>query len=126
MYMKVFPTITANDLKASREFYERALGFEVVEKWEHEGQVMGLQMRAGGVDLYLSQDDFAKGKDREKGVGMRFFLVCDNVDAAAQRVEQSGYEFTQPLADQDWGSRDFVVTDPDGFVISVSQPAVTN
>lgn len=126
MFMKVFPTITANDLKASREFYEKALGFEVVEKWEHEGQVMGLQMRAGGVDLYLSQDDFAKGKEREKGVGMRFFLVCDNVDAAAQRVAQSSFEFTQPLADQDWGSRDFVVTDPDGFVISVSQPAVTN
>lgn len=126
MYHKILPSITASDLKASRDFYEKALGFEVVEEWEHEGQVLGLQMRTGEVDLYLSQDDFAKGKDRVKGAGLRFFLICDDVDAAAQRVEQSGYELTQPLSEQDWGSRDFAVTDPDGFLISVSRPVVTN
>lgn len=126
MYSKVFPALTASDLQASRDFYEKALGFQVVEEWQHDGKVMGLQMRAGEVDLYLSQDDFAKGKDRVKGVGMRFLLVCDDVDAAARRVERSGYEFTQPLTDQEWGSRDFAITDPDGFVTSVSKPAVAN
>lgn len=126
MYRKVFPTLTASDLEASRDFYEKALGFEAVEEWIHDGEVMGLQMRAGEVDIYLSQDDFAKGRDRVKGVGMRLYLVCDDVDDAARRVERSGYEFSQPLADQEWGSRDFAVTDPDGFVTSVSKPVAPN
>ena len=126
MYSKILPSLTASDLQASRDFYEKALGFEVVGEWEHEGVVLGLQLHNGDIDLYLTQDDFAKGRERRKGVGMRFILICEDVDRAARRVEQSGYEFTQPLTDQEWGSRDFAVTDPDGFLISVSRPVVEN
>ena len=120
MYKSLSPSITANDLDASRRFYQRALGFQLEDTYEEDGKVLGLQMRVGTITLYLSQDDFAKGADRDKGIGMRFYISCADVDSAAKRVEESGYEFLQPLTDQPWGARDFAVQDPDGFVTSVS------
>ncbi len=121
MYKLLSPSITASDLAASRKFYEDALGLEVTDTYEEDGKVLGLKMQAGGVQYFLSQDDFAKGSERTKGVGMRFYISCDDVDAAAKRVEESGYEFFQPLTDQPWGTRDFAVQDPDGFITTVSR-----
>ncbi len=126
MFKKLTPSITANDLQASQDFYQKALGFEILDSYEQDGKVVGLHLHTAGADLFLSQDDFAKGHDREKGVGMRFYISCDDVDAAAKRVDDTGVDFFQPLADQPWGSRDFAVKDPDGFVISVGTEADVN
>ena len=77
------PTITANDLGASIEWYRDVMGFVVAREMEHEGQRVGAMMSAGGVQFLIGQDDFAKGRDRQKGVGLRFHFVAEqNVDGA--------------------------------------------
>jgi uncharacterized glyoxalase superfamily protein PhnB len=117
------PTMTANDLERSIRFYE-GLGFKINEKMEEGGKLLGVMMEAGGATLGISQDDFAKGKDRVKGVGMRLYLETDqDIDAIAQQAIQAGVHLDQGPAPLPWGPMGFTVTDPDGFRLTISKPA---
>ena len=117
----VMPTITANDLTASIAWYRDVMGFVVAREIEHEGQRVGAVVSAGGVQILLGQDDFAKGRDRQKGVGFRVLCVTEqDIDELAAEIKARGGTLDQEPTDQPWGSRDFAISDPDGFKISIS------
>lgn len=113
----ITPGLTADDLARSMAFYGDALGFVVSERWTNdEGGLRGVMMRAGVCELGLSQDDWAKGRDRKKGQGVGIWLeTSQDVDALAARVKAAGYSLTEEPKDQPWGARSFSVDDPDGF-----------
>ena len=68
----ISPSFTVNDVEASVAWYRDVLGFKLGERWEHEGKLMGAMMAAGKTaTLMLGQDDWKKGRDRVKGVGVR-------------------------------------------------------
>ncbi len=117
----VMPSITANDLGASIEWYRDVMGFVVAREMEHEGQLVGAMISAGGVQFMLSQDDFAKGRDRQKGIGFRLYCVSEqDIDELAATIKARGGTLDQEPTDQPWGARDLAVSDPDGFKISIS------
>ncbi len=66
----IAPSITVDDVQKSLKFFE-GLGFGVEERWEDNGVLEGVMLRAGEARIGLSQDDWKKGRDRKKGVGMR-------------------------------------------------------
>ncbi len=118
---QIMPSLTVGDIEASLAYYEGVLGFTVVDRWEHEGKLFGASVAAGDVSLMLLQDDWAQGRDREKGVGFRLYCTTrQNVDDLAAGIEARGGELAQEPTDQPWGSRDFSVVDPDGFKISIA------
>src|SRR5207245_10712549 len=67
-------SFTVNDLQKSVAWYRDVLGFTPGERWETNGGLRGLQMKAGACDIMLGQDDFAKGRDRRKGEGFRLWV----------------------------------------------------
>ncbi len=117
----VMPALTASDLGASIAWYRDVMGFVVAREIEHEGQRVGAILSAGGVQFLLGQDDFAKGRDRQKGICFRLYCVSDqDVDELAGGIKARGGTVDQEPTDQPWGARDFAVTDPDGFKITIS------
>jgi uncharacterized glyoxalase superfamily protein PhnB len=118
------PSYTVDDLQKSIAFYE-ALGFTVEERWEDNGTVLGVMMRAGKQQIGLSQDDWKKGRDRKKGIGMRVFLwTTQNVDEIAARARTAGIKLTSEPHDTEWKSRAFEVTDPSGFLLTIASETV--
>lgn len=118
---ELMPAITASDLQASMAWYRDVLGFTVAEEHRRDGQLMGVQLRAGAVQVLLAQDDFAKGRDRQKGAGLRLFCTtAQDVDQLAAAIKERGGKLAHEPKDQPWGTRDFAVVDPDGFNISIS------
>jgi uncharacterized glyoxalase superfamily protein PhnB len=114
------PSFTVNDLKKSITFFE-ALGFTVDDRWEDGGVLLGATLRAGEAEIGLSQDDWKKGRDRQKGVGMRLYLTTtQDIDQLAERVKKAGISLDSEAHDTDWGSRAFDVTDPSGFKLTIS------
>jgi uncharacterized glyoxalase superfamily protein PhnB len=114
------PTFTVSDLKRSVAFYE-GLGFTVSEEMKEKGELQGVMLDAGGAHLGLSQDDFAKGRDRVKGVGMRLYLETDeDVRALAQRAKAAGVKLESDPAPLPWGPMGFTVTDYDGFKLTIA------
>jgi catechol 2,3-dioxygenase-like lactoylglutathione lyase family enzyme len=112
---------TADDLDRSITFYTKVLGFIVGERWTDDGgQLRGVTLKAGSCELNVSQDDWAKGRDRKKGVGVRLWCeTIQDVDRLAARVEASGHKLTAPPKDEPWGVRSFSIEDPDGFQLTI-------
>lgn len=116
----IVPTITVDDLQKSIAFYE-ALGFTVEERWEDNETLLGVMLRAGKSQVGLSQDDWQKGRERKKGVGMRLFMsTTQNVDEIAARAKAAGVRLDSEPHDTEWKSRAFEVTDPSGFLMTIS------
>ncbi len=116
------PGFTVNDLDKSIAFYRDVLGFAVDERWERDGKLMGVSLKAGGVLFMIGQDDWMKGRDRKKGEGFRIYCsTTQDVDALAKGIKSRGGMLDSEPQDQPWGSRDFSLTDPDGFKITIGR-----
>jgi uncharacterized glyoxalase superfamily protein PhnB len=116
----IMPSFTVDDLQKSITFYE-ALGFTIEERWEDKGTLLGVMLRAGKSQIGLSQDDWKKGRDRKKGIGMRLYMSTpQKVDDIAMRARSSGITLNSEPHDTEWKSRAFEVTDPSGFVLTIS------
>lgn len=114
------PNFTANDLQQSIRFYE-GLGFGIEERWEDNGVLVGVMLRAGDSRVGLSQDDWKQGRDRVKGVGMRIFIgTRQNIDELAASAKAAGIHLHSEPHDTPWGSRAFEATDPSGFKLTIS------
>ena len=119
----ITPSLTVNDLQASIRFFE-GLGFAVEERWEDNGTLNGVMLRAGNAHVGLSQDDWKKGRDRTKGVGARIFIeTAQNIDELATRAKKAGVKLSAEPHDTEWGSRAFEVTEPSGFLLTISSQA---
>jgi len=113
----VTPSFTVNDLQRSLGWYEGVLGFTIADRWE-----MGVELKAGSTRLMINQDDWSKGRDRQKGIGMRIYLAtAQDLDRLASNITARGGVLTQPPTVQPWGSKTFDVTDPDGFRLTFVQ-----
>jgi uncharacterized glyoxalase superfamily protein PhnB len=116
------PSFTVNDVEKSLAWYRDILGFTVGDRWESNGQLMGVELSAGDVLFMIAQDDWKKGRDRVKGEGMR--LYCDtsqDIDRVAARIKAAGGTLAQEPKDQPWGTRDLSIDDPDGFKITIGK-----
>ena len=116
----IVPTLTVDDLQKSIAFYE-ALGFAIDERWEDNGTLLGVMLRAGRTRIGLNQDDWKKGRDRKKGIGVRVSITTtrDNVDELARRAKNAGITLKSEPHDTEWKSRAFEVSDPSGFLLTI-------
>jgi lactoylglutathione lyase len=110
-----FVVLCVSDLDASREFYEKTLGFEVAQT--DAGYV---QFSSRGVPLGLMSHDAAAaltGEKSETSKGtLRFYLslgAVPDVDKTYEKLRKAGVKFLKPPHSQPWGQRTTLFLDPD-------------
>ena len=112
MSQTVFPCITFRDAKASFDFLERVLGAERLAVFEDdEGRVVHAELRIGESTI-MGGDDHPGATAAPPGVSV-IYVVVEDADAAHERARAAGAEVTG-ITEQDYGSRDFTLTDLDG------------
>lgn len=117
----LYPNFTANDLQRSIKFYTEGLGFEIKDRHEPEGVLRYVTLRAGNFILGIGQDDFAKGRDRPKGVALRVWITTgQDIAALAAAARAAGIKLDADPAPLPWGPMAFAVTDPDGFKLTIA------
>ena len=116
---EISTNLTVNDLQKSITFFE-GLGFAVDERWEEKGVLLGVMLRAGDGRVGLMQDDWKKGRDRQKGVGMRLLLTTtQDIEQIAARARKAGVSLDSEPHDTDMGGHAFEVTEPSGFKVTI-------
>ncbi len=114
-------SLTVTDLAKSRHFYTEGLGFEVEQEHEFDGEVRFIQMKSGGVQIGIGQDDFALGRDRAKALGFRIWLATsEDLSGLVERAKAAGLTLDNEPEELPWGGMAFAVTDPDGFKLSIA------
>jgi catechol 2,3-dioxygenase-like lactoylglutathione lyase family enzyme len=113
-------SLFVKDLDKSLAWYRDKMGFFVEQKFERNGKLTGVSLKAGDVRILISQDDGGTGWDRVKGAGFTLqFTTAQDVDALAESIKQRG-GWLESGPESVSGTRQVRLRDPDGFKLVIS------
>ena len=113
----IYPILCYDDAPAAIDFLERAFGCERREV--HEGQNGGVAhavLTCGDVHVMLSSTNEGDPVYTQGAGKTGIYVVADDIDALFERAKGAGAEVVMEPTDQEYGSRDFAVRDPEGNV----------
>jgi len=112
--MGIYPALHYRDARAAIDFLQRAFGFEPVQVHEDgDGRVAHAELRAAGGLLMLGSHEEAGRLGDHTGQSWLYVSVPE-VDELFARARGAGAEVVMEPQDQDYGSRDMSVRDPEG------------
>lgn len=118
------PHLVVRNADQSIEFYKKAFGAEVIGDVARmpNGKVMHALLRIGDSNLMLNDEMPEMGALAPSGGGspVTIHLYTPDVDTVFNRATSVGAQVKMPLADQFWGDRYGVVTDPSGHQWSIA------
>jgi len=100
--------------KLSEKFYKK-LGFEVTTSTRAYSEV---QLGSFQIVLVNMRDEDEFNGDSlagVKGKGMYIYIKVDDVDAEYERQIKVGLKPATKPRDWEWGNREFILKDPDGY-----------
>src|SRR3954447_25116456 len=111
--MSVYPSLRYRDARAALDFLQRAFGFEALHVYDADGGgVAHAEVRAGkGLVMLGDQRDDHFGDHVGQGWT---YVALPEVDGVFARAREAGAQVVMEPTDQDYGSRDFSVRDPEG------------
>ncbi len=115
------PQFLVHDLERSIEYY-RKLGFTFGEPWGGFYAIGNLD----GLELHLKEapKNEAERQHRRDNEHLDASAGVDGIEEFYQRCVANGVTIVTPLTATEWGTIDFYVEDPDGYIISFGgQPA---
>jgi len=117
-FHSITPYLVVDGAEKAIDFYKRAFGAEAVDVAKGpDGKVMNAQIRIGDSMLMLN-DEFpdygAVGPLKMGGTCVTMHLYVPDADATWQKALDAGAQVGMPIADQFWGDRYGMVTDPFG------------
>jgi catechol 2,3-dioxygenase-like lactoylglutathione lyase family enzyme len=110
------PQFLVDDLERAIVYYRDALGFTFGEPW---GGFYAIG-RLDGLELHLKEapKNPAERKHRRDNEHVDASAGVEGIETFYERCVANGARILKPLAATDWGTRDFYVEDPDGYIIS--------
>lgn len=115
--------IAPADFEKSVAFYRDVLGWAIVTRWGDEKEGRGAVLSGGGIKVVLAEQHRTGDKSWSHGVnGSRPNLHLDihSVDLRFKVLPKGEHVVIPPEATH-WGTRWFVVRDPDGNLIAFEE-----
>lgn len=122
--MKLEPLLSVAHLRASIEFYQKILSFELRDPYPNEEQPTYAPIFIGKYKLRLVQGGERIPmfhKDGICGSGIQLFIQVSDVDEVYERVRHQ-VEIVDALASKTWEDKEFTIIDPDGYLLSFYTP----
>jgi catechol 2,3-dioxygenase len=113
------------DIDTSLGFWRDLIGFEVVDRFDDEGQTVFASLRSGDVLLMLN----ARGGDpeprraRPRYTEAVIYLGVESVHDLVRAMRAKGLDAPDPEP-QEYGLDEFTLRDPDGYEIAFTSPKV--
>lgn len=130
--MPMFPALIVNDLEASSNFYQNALGFKHIFTMPGPGgQPALVHLRwVKYADLLITRPRDGKKLTEPRGVGISLnFNLFDHfngdMNAFARHARENGATVIGPT-NQPWNVREVTVMDPDGYRLIFTVPLNPN
>lgn len=100
------------DTEQTRNFYQSVLGFDTFSSAEGT-----ITVSKGGASLVFTNRDLWR---REPGFSGTIYIAVDDVDRYFSAIEGKA-PVAWPLQDMPYGSREFAVTDCNGYLVAFQQ-----
>ena len=109
--------IAPTDFEKSVVFYRDVLGWAVVTTWGSKDEGRGAVLSGGGIKVVLAEKSVVEGSH---GPRPNLHLDIHSVDLRFKMLPKGEHVVTPP-ENTDWGTRWFVVRDPDGNLIAFEE-----
>ncbi|HJR93813.1 MAG TPA: VOC family protein [Gaiellaceae bacterium] len=120
--MNCIAFLSYDDANAAVDWLEQAFGFERSSVHQANGKIAHAELRFGDSMIMLGaafENDWDMRTPGELGgVNQGVYVIVDDIDAQYERARGAKAEIVRPLADTDYGSREFMARDPEGNIWS--------
>jgi catechol 2,3-dioxygenase-like lactoylglutathione lyase family enzyme len=113
------PQLLVDDFAASIDFYERRLGF--TRDFVYEGFYASVSRDGAVIHLKCAPKLEAERAHRRAGEHLDAYLSVVGIDDLHGELAGRGAPIVEPLERRPWGTRDFYVRDPDGYVLCFAE-----
>jgi uncharacterized glyoxalase superfamily protein PhnB len=113
---RIGPVLVYDDAQAAIEYLTKTFGFEERAVYKNDdGKIAHAELEYLG--SYVGLSDRMAGDHSIFDLGpCCVYVVVDDADAHHDHAVAAGADVVMELQDQDYGSRDYAVRDPEGFV----------
>jgi uncharacterized glyoxalase superfamily protein PhnB len=123
----IVPALAVASIEKSVEFYTQVLGFDILFTLPGaDGSLVHASVGRGEASVMFGKLDPSNPHDQGKlGAGVALYAtVADNedIDAYFRRVKDAGATVVQVPKDEFWGHRDWIIADPDGYLLWIGKP----
>ena len=120
--MNCIAFLSYDDANAAVDWLEQAFDFERSSVHQANGKIAHAELRFGDSMIMLGaafENDWGMRTPGELGgVNQGVYVIVDDIDAQYERARGAKAEIVRPLADTDYGSREFMARDPEGNIWS--------
>jgi catechol 2,3-dioxygenase-like lactoylglutathione lyase family enzyme len=128
--VSLIPELSVTDFQKSLEFYVSVLGFSVLYERPEEGFAM---LKLGDAQLMidqigLSRDWITAPPENPFGRGTSFQIEVENLELMLENLKHSNISLSLPVEEKwyrsgqlELGNRQFLVQDPDGYLLRFFQ-----
>jgi len=113
------PQFLVAKLDDSLTFYEQRLGFS--RDFIYQGFYASVSRDGALIHLKCAPKLDAERVHRRSEEHLDAFLVVSGIDELHRELVDRGARITKPLEQQPWGTREFHVEDPDGYILCFSE-----
>ena len=111
--------IRTADFDASLAFYRDVLGWSVTETWGGNGKGRGAALSGGGIKVVIAERP-AESLGSNGATGPDVHLDIHDIDERYRTLPKGSHVVVEPQSTH-WGTRWFVVRDPDGNLIAFEE-----
>ena len=128
LFNRLIPELSVSDVGESLEFYVGVLGFGVEYSRPEEGFFF-LSFEGSQIMVEEVNDHWSTGElEHPFGRGINFQIAVSDVSTLVERLEQAGVALFRPVCekwyrggDAEFGQIEFLVQDPDGYLLRFTQ-----
>jgi catechol 2,3-dioxygenase-like lactoylglutathione lyase family enzyme len=113
------PQFLVAKLDDSLTFYEQRLGFS--RDFVYENFYASVSRDRAVIHLKCAPKLEAERAHRRAEEHLDAYLAVSGVDELHRELAARGARITKPLEQRPWGTRDFYVDDPDGYILCFSE-----
>ena len=117
----LIPMLSVVDVERTLTFYQDALQFEVLHRYEENGHVQWACVKSGETELMFARCDVAQSVlplARKEDLVLYFYP--DDVESLHATLQAKGYRVSA-LRQTFYGMKECLLTDPDGYHLSFGQ-----
>ncbi|SEP60485.1 Uncharacterized conserved protein PhnB, glyoxalase superfamily [Devosia sp. YR412] len=118
----LYPLFQVKDVEASARFYETHFGFTRIFSSDWYVQLRATADHPFEIALIGQDHDSIPVSAQGASKSVILSLYVEDAAAELERLIAAGLTITQPLRDEVFGQRHFILADPDGILIDVITP----
>ncbi|MDO8617028.1 MAG: VOC family protein [Dehalococcoidia bacterium] len=114
----VAPELFVPDVPAAVRFYVDRLGFRLLR----EDSTFAIVYLGPAVVMLAHESLYGQAVRAPRGLAIDVRIMVPDVDAVRERCRQQGVTVVHEIADREYGLRDFIISDPNGFRLRFASP----